>query len=180
MKLPSAMHPEPGLVQVGLDSAYSRESRHTQGSNVLQTCLLSALAPLSRLPSTAGSKMQGNRLPRRYQHEMFSGELADYKLTRIKRRIQLRRRALLRRRVHHQGRPRQGRRSRDRHERRPGAGRWNLKLETDGRGDRELSTLIPVLQEAEFSRRGPWRPRPRWGSSEAQFSRRGPWRPRPQ
>ena len=31
----------------------------------------------------------------------------------------------------------------------------HLKLETDEQGDHGRSTLIPVLQEAEFSRRGP-------------------------
>ena len=90
------------------------------------------------------------------------------KLTWIKRRLQLRRRAQLRRRVHHhQCRPRQCSRQG------PATGgrdeqddtscvtlqdlrRFShLKLETDGQGDHGRSTLIPVLQEAEFSRRGP-------------------------
>ena len=103
----------------------------------------------------------------------------DHKLTLIKRRLQLGRRAQLRRRVHHQCRPRQCSRQG------PATGGrdeqddtscvtlqdrrffhfFHLKLETDGQGDHGRSTLIPVLQEAEFSRRGPQRPRPRWGNS---------------
>ena len=39
---------------------------------------------------------------------------------------------------------------------------WRPMIE---QGDHGRSTLIPVLQEAEFSRRGPQRPRPRWGNS---------------
>ena len=101
---------------------------------------------------------------------MFSGELAN-KLTWIKRRLQLGRRAQLRRRVHHhQCRPRQcsrqgpatgGRDERDDtscvtlQDRRRFFHFFHLKLETDGQGDHGRSTLIPVLQEAEFSRRGP-------------------------
>ena len=111
---------------------------------------------------------------------MFSGELAN-KLTWIKRRLQLGRRAQLRRRVHHhQCRPRQcsrqgpatgGRDEQDDtscvtlQDRRRFFHFFHLKLETDGQGDHGRSTLIPVLQEAEFSRRGPQRPRPRWGNS---------------
>ena len=101
---------------------------------------------------------------------MFSGELAN-KLTWIKRRLQLGRRAQLRRRVHHhQCRPRQcsrqgpatgGRDERDDtscftlQDRRRFFHFFHLKLETDGQGDHGRSTLIPVLQESEFSRRGP-------------------------
>ena len=101
---------------------------------------------------------------------MFSGELAN-KLTWIKRRLQLGRRAQLRRRVHHhQCRPRQcsrqgpatgGRDEQDDtscvtlQDRRRFFHFFHLKLETDGQGDHGRSTLIPVLQEAEFSRRGP-------------------------
>ena len=94
----------------------------------------------------------------------------DHKLTLIKRRLQLGRRAQLRRRVHHQCRPRQcsrqgpatgGRDERDDtscvtlQDRRRFFHFFHLKLETDGQGDHGRSTLIPVLQEAEFSRRGP-------------------------
>ena len=101
---------------------------------------------------------------------MFSGELA-HKLTWTKRRLQLGRRAQLRRRVHHhQCRPRQcsrqgpatgGRDEQDDtscvtlQDRRRFFHFFHLKLETDGQGDHGRSTLIPVLQEAEFSRRGP-------------------------
>jgi len=106
----------------------------------------------------------------------------DHKLTLIKRRLQLGRRAQLRRRVHHhQCRPRQGSRQGPATGGRDGQGDTNtcatlqdrrfihLKLETDEQGDHGRSTLIPVLQEAEFSRRGPQRPRPRWeGSLEAR------------
>ena len=97
---------------------------------------------------------------------MFSGELADHKLTWIKRRLQLRRRAQLRRRVHHQCRPRQGSRQgpanggRDGQQGPANGGRdrprsMHLKVETDEQGEHGRSTLIPVLQEAEFSRPGP-------------------------
>ena len=104
----------------------------------------------------------------------------DHKLTLIKQRLQLGRRAQLRRRVHHQCRPRQcsrqgpatgGRDEQDDtscvtlQDRRRFFHFFHLKLETDGQGDHGRSTLIPVLQEAEFSRRGPQRPRPRWGNS---------------
>ena len=103
----------------------------------------------------------------------------DHKLTLIKRRLQLGRRAQLRRRVHHQGRPRQGSRQGPGYTGRDGQGDTNscvtlqdrrfihLKLETDEQGDHGRSTLIPVLQEAEFSRRGPQRPRLKWGAKEA-------------
>ena len=94
----------------------------------------------------------------------------DHKLTLIKRRLQLGRRAQLRRRVHHQCRPRQcsrqgpatgGRDEQDDtscvilQDRRRFFNFFHLKLETDGQGDHGRSTLIPVLQEAKFSRRGP-------------------------
>ena len=104
----------------------------------------------------------------------------DHKLT-MSTRLQLGRRAQLRRRVHHhQCRPRQCSRQgpatggRDEQgdtscvtlqDRRRFFHFFHLKLETDGQGDHGRSTLIPVLQEAEFSRRGPQRPRPRWGNS---------------
>ena len=91
----------------------------------------------------------------------------DQKLTLIKRRLQLGRRAQLRRRVHHQCRPcqcsRQGPATGGRDEQGDTScvtlqdrRRFiHLKLETDEQGDHGRSTLIPVLQEAEFSRRGP-------------------------
>lgn len=94
----------------------------------------------------------------------------DHKLT-MSTRLQLGRRAQLRRRVHHhQCRPRQcsrqgpatgGRDEQDDtscvtlQDRRRFFHFFHLKLETDGQGDHGRSTLIPVLQEAEFSRRGP-------------------------
>jgi len=110
----------------------------------------------------------------------------DHKLTLIKQKLQLGRRAQLRRRVHHQGRPRQG------------SGQGPAIGGRDGQGDTSCVTLqdrrrffhffhlnwrpmsratggicsvnpnsgaAAVLQEAEFSRRGPQRPRPRWGNS---------------
>ena len=113
---------------------------------------------------------------------VISTMFSDHKLTWIKltmsTRLQLGRRAQLRRRVHHhQCRPRQGSRQGPATGGRDGQGDTNtcvtlqdrrfihLKLETDEQGDHGRSTLIPVLQEAEFSRRGPQRPRPRWGNS---------------
>ena len=94
---------------------------------------------------------------------MFSGELADHKLTWIKRRLQLKRRAQLRRRAHHQCCPRQGRMSHDRHGRRSSMGQCNLKLEIVLRLETDEQivrlVLIPVLKEAEFPRRGPQRGR---------------------
>ena len=93
-----------------------------------------------------------------------------HKLT-MSTRLQLGRRAQLRRRVHHhQCRPRQCSRQgpatggRDEQggtscvtlqDRRRFFHFFHLKLETDGQGDHGRSTLIPVLQEAEFSRCGP-------------------------
>ena len=102
----------------------------------------------------------------------------DHKLT-MSTRLQLGRRAQLRRRGHHhQCRPRQCSRQGPANGGRDGQGGTNtcvtlqdrrrsihLKLETNEQGDHGRSTLIPVLQEAEFSRRGPQRPRPRWGNS---------------
>ena len=88
----------------------------------------------------------------------------DHKLTLIKRRLQLGRRAQLRRRVHHQCRPRQcsrqgpatgGRDERDDtscvtlQDRRF----IHLKLEIDEQGDHRRSTLIPVLQQCCRRRR---------------------------
>ena len=94
----------------------------------------------------------------------------DHKLT-MSTRLQLGRRAQLRRRVHHhQCRPRQcsrqgpatgGRDEQDDticvtlQDRRRFFHFFHLILEADERGDHGRSALIPVLQEAEFSRRGP-------------------------
>ena len=101
---------------------------------------------------------------------MFYDELMDHKLT-MSTRLQLGRRAQLRRRVHHhQCRPRQcsrqgpatgGRDEQDDtscvtlQDRRRFFHFFHLILEADERGDHGRSALIPVLQEAEFSRRGP-------------------------
>ena len=96
-----------------------------------------------------------------------TGELMDHKLTLIKRRLQLGRRAQLRRRVHHQCRPRQCSRQgpatggRDEQgdtscvtlqDRRRFFHFFHLILEADEQGDHRQSALILVLQEAEFSR----------------------------
>ena len=117
---------------------------------------------------------------------MFSGELADHKLTLIKRRLQLGRRAQLRRRVHHQCRPRQCSRQGPATGGRDGQGDtscvtlqdrrrffhfFHLDWRPMSRATGGICSVDPnsgaaaVLQEAEFSRRGPQRPRPRWGNS---------------
>ena len=93
----------------------------------------------------------------------------DHKLTRIKRRLQLGRRAQLRRRVHHQCRPCQGSRQGPANGGRDGQGGTNscvtlqdrrrsihLKLETDEQGDHGRWTLIPVLHRAPGGPAGRW------------------------